>query len=178
MRKSFILLAFIAIASLAKAQMPQPQPLPIDPNVRFGQLDNGLTYYIRHNEYPEKRADFYIAQNVGSMQEEDNQSGLAHFLEHMAFNGTENYPGKKTMLNYLERIGVRFGYNVNAYTSFDGTVYNISDVPVIRETIVDSCLLVLHDWSSFIALKEEQIDEERLVIKEEWRTRSGAQIRM
>lgn len=177
MRKIFILLAFIAISGLVKAQM-MPEKLPVDPQVRFGKLENGLTYYIRHNAYPEKRADFYIAQKVGSMQEEDNQAGLAHFLEHMAFNGTKNFPGKKTMLNYLESIGVKFGANVNAYTSFDETVYNLSDVPVIRETIVDSCLLVLHDWSGFIALKEEQIDEERKVIKEEWRTRSGAQSRI
>ncbi|NDV78545.1 pitrilysin family protein [Dysgonomonas sp. 511] len=176
MRKTFILLAFIAIAGLIKAQAPQP--LPVDPQVRFGTLENGLTYYIRHNAYPEKRADFYIAQKVGSMQEEDNQAGLAHFLEHMAFNGTKNFPGKKTMLNYLETIGVKFGANVNAYTSFDETVYNLNDVPIIREAIVDSCLMVLHDWSGFIALKDEQIDEERLVIKEEWRTRSGAQYRI
>lgn len=176
MRKSLILLALIAFAGIIKAQTPQK--LPIDPQVRFGKLENGLTYYIRHNAYPEKRADFYIAQKVGSMQEEDNQAGLAHFLEHMAFNGTKNFPGKKTMLNYLETIGVKFGANVNAYTSFDETVYNLSDVPVVRQTIIDSCLLVLHDWSGFIALKNEQIDEERAVIKEEWRTRSGAQYRI
>lgn len=176
MRKSLILFALVIIATMAKAQAPQP--LPIDPQVRFGKLENGLTYYIRHNAYPEKRADFYIAQKVGSMQEEDSQAGLAHFLEHMAFNGTKNYQGKKTMLNYLETIGVKFGANVNAYTSFDETVYNLSDVPVIRQSIIDSCLLVLHDWSGFIALKDEQIDEERLVIKEEWRTRSGSQTRI
>lgn len=176
MRKSLILFALIAISAMMKAQAPQP--LPVDPQVRFGKLENGLTYYIRQNAYPEKRADFYIAQKVGSMQEEDSQAGLAHFLEHMAFNGSKNFPGKKTMLNYLETIGVKFGANVNAYTSFDETVYNLSDVPVIRETIIDSCLLVLHDWSSFINLKDEQIDEERLVIKEEWRTRSGSQTRI
>lgn len=176
MKKLFAFIAFIMLTGMIKAQAPQP--LPVDPDVRFGKLDNGLTYYIRHNAYPEKRADFYIAQKVGSMQEEDNQMGLAHFLEHMAFNGTKNFPGKKTMLNYLETIGVKFGANVNAYTSFDETVYNLSDVPVIRESIIDSCLLVLHDWSGFIALKEEQIDEERKVIKEEWRTRSGAQYRI
>lgn len=176
MRKSMILFALLILAGIVNAQ--GPQPLPIDPQVRFGTLENGLTYYIRHNAYPEKRADFYIAQKVGSMQEEDNQAGLAHFLEHMAFNGSKNFPGKKTMLNYLETIGVKFGANVNAYTSFDETVYNLSNVPLARETIIDSCLLVLHDWSSFIALENEQIDEERLVIKEEWRTRTGAQSRI
>lgn len=176
MRKSIILFALLILAGIIKAQAPQP--LPVDPQVRYGQLENGLTYYIRHNAYPENRADFYIAQKVGSMQEEDNQAGLAHFLEHMAFNGSKNFPGKKTMLNYLETIGVKFGANVNAYTSFDETVYNLSNVPLAREAIIDSCLLVLHDWSSFIALKDEQIDEERKVIKEEWRTRSGAQTRI
>ena len=176
MRKSFIFIALLAIAGLVKAQTMEK--LPIDPQVRYGKLENGLTYYIRHNAYPEKRANFYIAQKVGSMQEEDNQAGLAHFLEHMAFNGSKNFPGKKTMLNYLESIGVKFGANVNAYTSFDETVYNLDDVPVVRDAIIDSCLMVLHDWSGFIALKDEQIDEERLVIKEEWRTRSGAQYRI
>ncbi len=176
MRKSIIIIALLAIVGFIEAQTMEK--LPVDSQVRYGKLDNGLTYYIRHNAYPEKRADFYIAQKVGSMQEEDDQVGLAHFLEHMAFNGSKNFPGKKTMLNYLESIGVKFGANVNAYTSFDETVYNLNDVPVIRDAIIDSCLLVLHDWSSFIALKDEQIDEERLVIKEEWRTRSGAQYRI
>lgn len=178
MRKSIILFVFIALAGLLKAQMPQPQPLPVDPQVRFGKLENGLTYYIRHNQYPEQRADFYIAQKVGSMQEEDDQAGLAHFLEHMAFNGTKHYPGRKTMLNYLETIGAQFGSNVNAYTAFDETVYNLSDIPVVRPQIIDSCLLILHDWSGFITLENEEIDKERAIIKEEWRTRSGAQIRI
>lgn len=178
MRKSIILFVFIALAGVMKAQMPQPQALPIDPEVRFGKLENGMTYYIRHNGYPEQRADFYIAQKVGSMQEEDDQAGLAHFLEHMAFNGTKHYPGRKTMLNYLETIGAQFGSNVNAYTSFDETVYNLSNIPVIRPQIIDSCLLILHDWSSFITLEDEEIDKERAIIKEEWRTRSGAQIRI
>lgn len=176
MKKSIIIIALLTIVGFIEAQTMDK--LPVDAQVRYGKLSNGLTYYIRHNAYPEKRADFYIAQKVGSMQEEDDQVGLAHFLEHMAFNGSKNFPGKKTMLNYLESIGVKFGANVNAYTSFDETVYNLNDVPVVRDAIIDSCLLVLHDWSSFIALKDEQIDEERLVIKEEWRTRSGAQYRI
>lgn len=152
--------------------------LPIDPNVRYGKLDNGLTYYIRHNNKPEKRADFYIAQKVGSMQEDDSQSGLAHFLEHMAFNGTKHFPGRKTMLTYLETNGAKFGLNVNAYTSFDETVYNLSDIPVTREGLLDSCLLILHDWSGFISLDDKEIDKERPIIKEEWRTRGDAQMRV
>lgn len=158
----------------------QAQPgreLPVDPHVIYGKLDNGLTYYIRHNAQPKDRADFYIAQRVGSMQEEDSQSGLAHFLEHMAFNGSENFPGK-SMINYLETIGVRFGENLNAYTGFDETVYNISNVPVTRQGIIDSCLLILHDWSNAIALEGDEIDKERGVIHEEWRTRGDAQMRM
>lgn len=148
-----------------------------DPLVRSGKLDNGLTYYIRHNAYPEKRADFYIAQNVGSILEEDSQLGLAHFLEHMAFNGTKNFPGRKNMLDYLEKNGAKFGENINAYTSYDETVYNLSNIPVIRETLIDSCLLILHDWSSFITLENAEIDKERNIINEEWRTRNGASTR-
>ncbi len=165
-----LLFAFPAIAQ-------QMQPLPIDPKVRYGKLDNGLTYYIRHNEQPKQRAEFYIAQRVGSVLEEESQRGLAHFLEHMAFNGTKNYPGK-AMTNYLETIGVKFGENLNAYTSFDETVYNISNVPMTRESIIDSCLLVLHDWSGFISLDNKEIDKERGVIHEEWRTGRDAQDRI
>lgn len=172
MRKLFSILLLFAIAFVAKAQMTGP--LPIDPDVRYGKLENGLTYYIRHNAYPEKRADFYIAQKVGSMQEEDDQMGLAHFLEHMAFNGTKHFPGRKTMLDYLEKNGAKFGLNINAYTAFDETVYNLSQIPVARQGIIDSCLLILHDWSSFITLDNAEIDKERAIIKEEWRTRGDA----
>ncbi len=160
-------------------QMPQMPPLPVDPAVRMGQLPNGLTYYIRHNELPEHHAEFYIAQRVGSILEEKSQRGLAHFLEHMAFNGTKNFPGKN-MLDYLERNGVKFGTNVNAYTSIEETVYNISDVPTdeTHPGIIDSCLLMLHDWSGCISLLDEEIEAERGVIHEEWRSRSSAQMRM
>ncbi len=140
-------------------------------------MDNGLTYYIRQNNLPENRADFYIAQKVGSMQEEDNQAGLAHFLEHMAFNGTTNFPGK-SMLNYLQDNGIKFGTNINAYTSFDETVYYISNIPTTNKNLVDSALLVLHDWSNAIALEEEELENERGVIREEWRTRGGSQQRL
>lgn len=155
-------------------QMP---PIPIDKSVRIGKLDNGLTYYIRQNKLPEKRADFYIAQKVGSILEEDNQRGLAHFLEHMCFNGTKNYPGN-SLIKYLESIGVKFGENLNAYTSIDETVYNISNVPVIRDGIIDSCLLILHDWANDLTLDNKEIDDERGVIREEWRTRQNPMMRM
>ena len=169
--------ALLCIALVSMAQQPQMPPIPTDPNVRIGKLENGLTYYIRHNELPENRADFYIAQKVGSILEEDNQRGLAHFLEHMCFNGTTNFPGK-AIINWLETIGVRFGENLNAYTSIDETVYNIDNVPVIRDGIVDSCLLILHDWANDLTLAEAEIDNERGVIHEEWRTGQGAMMRM
>ena len=180
--KSFIKRLFAALlvlgsAVMASAQQPQMPPIPTDPNVRIGKLENGLTYYIRHNELPEDRADFYIAQKVGSILEEENQRGLAHFLEHMCFNGTNNFPGK-TLTNYLESIGVRFGENLNAYTSIDETVYNIANVPVIRDGIVDSCLLILHDWANDLTLDPKEIDNERGVIHEEWRQGQGAMMRM
>ena len=148
-KKAFwLVIGFAPIAAYAQQQVPQ---MPLDPGVRYGKLDNGLTYYIRHNELPKDRAEFYIAQKVGSVLEEDSQRGLAHFLEHMAFNGTKNFPGK-SMLNYLEKNGVKFGTNVNAYTSIDETVYNLSSVPTTNPNLVDSCLLILHDWSGFISL--------------------------
>ncbi|MBP6259960.1 MAG: insulinase family protein [Paludibacter sp.] len=173
--KSVILsLLFICSASMYAQQAPE---VPIDPKVRYGKLDNGLTYYIRANKLPKERAEFFIAQNVGAILENDDQNGLAHFLEHMCFNGTKNYPDKG-IINYFEKIGVKFGANINAYTSLDETVYNLSDVPTIRETVIDSALLVLHDWSGFVSLLDKEIDSERGVIREEWRTGAGADRRM
>ena len=179
MKKNFFRLISISLLVVlcVSASAQQAQPIPIDPKVRYGKLDNGLTYYIRANKEPKQRAEFFIAQNVGAILENDNQNGLAHFLEHMAFNGTKNYPGKG-IINYFETIGVKFGTNINAYTSLDETVYNLSDVPTYREGIIDSALLVLHDWSSFISLDGGEIDAERGVIREEWRTGAGADRRM
>ena len=174
-RKALIAVFLIGSTSVAFAQ--QMPPIPTDPDVRIGKLENGLTYYIRHNELPENQADFYIAQKVGSILEEDNQRGLAHFLEHMCFNGTKHFPGT-SLREYLESIGVKFGANLNAYTSIDETVYNISNVPVIRDGIIDSCLLILHDWADDLTLDPKEIDKERGVIHEEWRTRLGAMMRM
>lgn len=175
MKKFFLLVAATLFSSTFMAQ--QLTPLPIDENVRYGVLENGLTYIIRHNDESKNRANFYIAQKVGSVLEEDNQRGLAHFLEHMAFNGSEHFPGK-SMINYLEKNGVKFGNDLNAYTSFDQTVYNIDNVPVDRENIVDSCLYILYDWSAAISLEHDEIDNERGVILEEWRTRNNAPLRM
>ena len=155
----------------------QPEQLPVDPKVRYGKLDNGLTYYIRHNALPKERADFYIAQNVGSILEEENQRGLAHFLEHMAFDGSAHFPNNG-MDKYIERVGMRNGENFNAYTSFDETVYMVTNAPVHKAGVVDSCLLILHDWSGFLSLTDSAIQKERGVIREEWRTRQDAQTRL
>lgn len=170
---SVLFIATMAISSFAQ----QAMPCPMDPNVRVGKLDNGLTYYIRHNEKPAQRADFYIAQKVGSVLEEESQRGLAHFLEHMAFNGTTNLPGM-TLREYLQSRGIKFGENLNAGTGIDQTVYMVTNVPTDIPGLVDTCLLILHDWSSFIALEEAEIDNERGVILEELRTREDANERM
>lgn len=171
--RGFLAVALLLCCSFQMASAQQMPPIPTDPNVRIGKLSNGLTYYIRKNALPEKRADFYIAQKVGSIQEEPNQRGLAHFLEHMCFNGTKHYPNE-ALRAYLERIGVKFGENLNAYTSIDETVYNISNVPTNISGSVDSCLLILHDWSNDLTLDPKEIDKERGVINEEWRTRMSA----
>ncbi|MCF0184075.1 MAG: insulinase family protein [Bacteroidaceae bacterium] len=165
----FVLAALLLATSVSAQRQVRLEPLPMDTAVRYGVLPNGLTYYVRHNAEPKGQAEFYIAQRVGSIQEEDHQLGLAHFLEHMCFNGTKHFPGKN-LINYLETIGVQFGRNLNAYTSIDQTVYNISAVPVSREGIVDSCLLILRDWSNGLLLEDKEIDAERGVIHEEWRT--------
>ncbi len=173
LRETLAIVFVLAFGMVSIAQMPTP----LDPNVRTGKLDNGLTYFIRHNEKPAQRANFYIAQKVGSILEEENQRGLAHFLEHMAFNGLKHFP-KKAMLDYMERNGVKFGTNVNAYTSFEQTVYMLNNVPTTNPGLVDSCLLVLHDWSSFISLEGDEIENERGVILEEMRQGQGAQMRI
>lgn len=145
-----------------------------DNTIRKGILPNGMTYYIRHNAQTKGVADFYIAQKVGSILEEKRQRGLAHFLEHMAFNGTKHFPGNTLqpgIVAWCESVGIKFGANLNAYTSVDQTVYNISAAPVTCEGVIDSCLLILNDWSHELLLTDKEIDKERGVIEEEWRTR-------
>ncbi len=157
-------------------------PIPLDPQVRYGKLENGLTYYIRQNTFQPNLADFYIAQKVGSILEKPSQRGLAHFLEHMAFNGTTHFPAngeaQSGIVPWCESVGIKFGTNLNAYTSVDETVYNICDAPVTREGIIDSCLLILHDWSNELSLTDEEIDKERGVIEEEWRSRQNSTMRI
>ena len=175
MRKIYSTLLLLMLAFSANMSMAQEMPrIPLDEAVRIGKLDNGLTYYIRHNNYPENRANFYIAQRVGAMQEEDDQNGLAHFLEHMAFNGSKHFNGEgHRIFDYLESKGY-----VNAYTSYTETVYNIDDVPTTDQGTLDSCMLILRDWSHGLLLADEEIDKERGVIHEEWRLGRDAMDRM
>ncbi len=172
--KKTLTLFFAALCALPSLAQGVTKPLPQDPSIRKGQLKNGLTYYIRHNAQTPGVAEFYIAQRVGSILEEPRQRGLAHFLEHMAFNGTKHFPGaegKAGLREWCESVGIKFGTNLNAYTSVDQTVYNISAAPVTKAGVADTCLLILHDWSHYLLLKDEEIDKERGVIHEEWRTR-------
>ena len=174
--RNLFTLAVALLVSFAVAAQPGAQQIPVipaDKAVRVGQLPNGMKYYLRHNDKQKNLADFYISHDVGAIQEEDDQQGLAHFLEHMAFNGTKNLPGKM-LIEYLETVGVKFGTNLNAGTSWDYTQYLLKDVPTIRPGIVDTAMLILHDWSQFIALQPDEVDSERGVIMEELRMRDGA----
>ena len=177
LRKLFVAVVMIFCTTAMVAQEMQLPPIPVDPAVRIGKLDNGLTYYIRHNEYPEHVANFYIAQRVGSINEDDSQRGLAHFLEHMAFNGSEHFKGNG-IIEFCRSLGVEFGSDLNAYTSIDQTVYRVCDVPTKRVTAVDSCLLILKDWSNGLSLEPEEIDKERDVVHNEWRLGEGPSQRM
>ena len=170
-RKTFLLTIMLLGMQAVFAQMPV-QELPFDPDVVKGTLPNGLTYFIQHNENPKERAFFYIAQKVGSLQEEENQRGLAHFLEHMCFNGSEHFPGNSAV-SFCQRIGVQFGNHLNAYTACDRTVYNIDNVPTTDPANLDSCLYILYDWAHALTLDPKEIDKERGVIHEEWRVRNS-----
>ncbi|MDE6451131.1 MAG: insulinase family protein, partial [Odoribacter sp.] len=179
MKKLFISFLFSCLLFVQGnfAQANLQDPLPQDPNVIVGKLPNGITYYLRHNAEPKDRASFYIIRNAGALLENDDQDGLAHFLEHMAFQGTKNFPGKG-IITTLEKYGVAFGRNINAYTAHNETVYNLSSVPTNNPALLDTCLLILHDWSYYLSLEDEEIDNERGVISEEWRTRRTAGFRI
>lgn len=152
------------------------QQLPVDPQVNIGELDNGLRYYIRRNQEPQKRAELRLVVDVGSVLEDEDQRGLAHFAEHMAFNGTARF-AKQALVDYLESVGMRFGPDLNAYTSFDETVY-ILQVPTDSLEIVDKALQILEDWAHGISFEPEEIDKERGVVVEEWRSGRGAGARL
>ena len=176
LKRFFIAVALIVMSATALMAQELP-PIPKDDKVRIGKLDNGLTYYIRNNNWPENKANFYIAQRVGSIQENDDQRGLAHFLEHMAFNGSEHFPDS-TLLEYTRSLGVEFGSDLNAYTSIDQTVYRICNVPTKRTAAIDSCILILKDWSNGLTLDGKEIDKERGVIHQEWQLNEGPGQRM
>ena len=178
LRTAFAIAMMLACFPFIQAQNYNLKEMPpLDPSVKAGILDNGMHYYIRVNKVQEKRGEFYISTNVGAIQEDDDQNGLAHFTEHMAFNGTKNFP-KKGILDYLATIGVKFGTNVNAGTGVEQTVYLLSSVPLVREGIIDSCLMILHDWSHYISFEDAEVDLERGVIREEWRMYGSADERM
>ncbi len=176
MKRLFILIAAVVLSAgaLCAKQLTQ---LPNDTSVRKGVLENGLTYYIRHNALPENRAEFYLATNVGAVQEAEDQDGLAHFLEHMCFNGTKNFPDKG-ILDYLQSIGASFGGNVNAMTSVEQTVYMLTNIPLIREGVIDTCILIMHDYAHYVTNDPVEIDKERSVIIEEKRQGNTASRRV
>uniref|UniRef100_UPI0040479E53 M16 family metallopeptidase n=1 Tax=Roseivirga sp. TaxID=1964215 RepID=UPI0040479E53 len=152
------------------------QELPKDPSVKIGQLENGFTYYIRKNAKPENRIEFRLAVKAGSILEDDDQQGLAHFTEHMLFNGTKNFE-KNELVSFLQKMGLEFGGDLNAYTSFDETVY-ILPTPIEDKENLDKALTVLSDWAHNATFDNEEIDKERGVVMEEWRLRLGAYERM
>ena len=173
MKKIVIFIVVLFTAMSVSAQTP----LPNDPKVKVGKLENGLTYYIMHNDYPENRAEFWLATNVGAIQETPDQDGLAHFLEHMCFNGTKNFPGKN-ILNYLQSIGAEFGSNINASTGIEQTQYMLNNIPLVRPGVVDTCIMIMRDYAHYVTNDIKEIDSERGVILEEKRTRNTADWRM
>ncbi len=177
-RSIFSLMLILSVSFLLQGQSYDLKQMPsLDPKVRTGVLPNGMHYYLRSNKIPENRCEFYIANNIGAILEDDDQNGLAHFTEHMSFDGTDHFP-KKGILNYLATIGVKFGTNVNASTGLEQIVFNMSNVPLKREGILDSALMILRDWSHYVTFKDDQIDLERGVILEEWRMYGSAEERM
>ena len=176
LRHISLFLLLLPMICLAQVSLSDSALIPVDSTVRIGHLPNGLTYYIKYNNWPENRASFYLAQRVGSLQEEDNQRGLAHFLEHMCFNGSEHFPENRVD-SFFESMGANDG--VNAYTSIEETVYNIDDIPTtISQEKLDSCLLVLYDWANGLSLDSVEIEKERGVIHEEWRSGRSATSRI
>jgi len=170
-----LLFAFALVCATAFAVTPDVS-VPLDPAVRTGKLPNGLTYYIRKNAKPEKRVELRLAVNTGSVQEDDNQLGLAHFVEHMCFNGTQHFP-KNDLVHYLESLGVKFGADLNAYTSFDETVYMLT-LPTDKPETLDKGIQVMSDWAHAVTFDDNEIEKERGVVVEEWRLGRGAQQRI
>ncbi len=171
-----LLLAFLLSPFVKSQTIDINEKIPVDSTVRIGKLDNGFTYYIKYNKRPEKRFELRLAVNAGSILEDDDQKGLAHFVEHMCFNGTKNFE-KNELVKYLESMGIKFGPEINAYTSFDETVYMLT-VPSDSSVLIDKSFLVMEDWAHNVSFENEEIDKERGVIIEEWRLGQGPNQRM
>lgn len=176
MKNILLALSFLILMFPAKAQLELNSPLNMDPTIRSGTLSNGMKFYIKQNSKPEQRAEFRIAVNAGSTSENDDQQGLAHFVEHMAFNGTKNFK-KNELVDYLESVGTKFGAHLNAYTSFDETVYMIQ-LPTDKPEIVDKGLQILEEWAHNLLFDSLEVEKERGVVVEEWRLGQGADERM
>src|SRR6266571_3783252 len=180
--RNFLLTAVLLALCVAGAQtqLVRAQALtdsmPVDPQITIGKFANGMRYYIRRNKKPEKRAELRLVVKAGSILEDDDQQGLAHLVEHMAFNGTKHFP-KNDIISFLESIGMRFGADVNAFTSFDETVY-ILTVPTDKPEVLDKALLVLEDWAHNLTFDPVETEKERGVVMEEWRLGRGAGMRM
>jgi len=173
---TIIVMLFGMLGNLWAQQPDLTKALPVDPSVKIGTLENGLTYYVQYNKMPEKRVEMRLVVNAGSILEDDEQQGLAHFVEHMCFNGTQRF-SKSALIDFLEKSGVRFGADLNAYTSFDETVYMLQ-LPTDRQGLIDSAFMVLEEWAHAVTHEDEEIDKERGVIREEWRLGLGADDRM
>jgi zinc protease len=183
---SILLLSAIAVATLAAAPQravtsgahdaPLTAVVPVDPRITVGTLSNGLRYYVRANKQPQNRAELRLVVNAGSVLEDDDQRGLAHFVEHMCFNGTRHFP-KQDVVAFLQSTGMRFGAHINANTSFDQTVYELQ-IPTDNPAVIDRSLLVLEDWAHAVSFDPDEVDKERGVILEEWRVGLGAAARM
>ena len=167
----FVLILFFVFSALNAASS-----LVFNPAVKCGQLDNGLTYYIQSNSEPKNRVSLRLVVNAGSCMEEEDQRGVAHFIEHLAFNGTKNFK-KNEIISFIESVGMKFGADLNAYTSFEETVYML-EIPADDPAVLEKALLVLHDWASEVSFEEDEIEKERGVVKEEWRLRQGANQRI
>jgi zinc protease len=172
-----VLLLGMAAGVSAQGKFDPKQSYPVDKDVLIGKLPNGLTYYVRHNEDPKNRGQFWLVVNTGSIMEDPDQNGLAHFCEHMCFNGTKRFE-KDQIIQYLQSIGMKFGPEINAFTSYDLTNYMLQNVPLEQPANIDTALMILYDWACQVSFDGEEIDKERGVIHEEWRTGMGSQRRI
>ncbi|MDR3667186.1 MAG: pitrilysin family protein, partial [Ignavibacteriaceae bacterium] len=173
---SFIIILFFLQFTGLPQQLKLNDEIPLDKTVLKGKLDNGLTYYIKENKKPEHRAVFRLVVNAGSILENDDQQGLAHLVEHMAFNGSKHFE-KNDLINYIESIGMKFGADLNASTSFDETIYKL-EVPTDNSEILEKAFFITEDWAHNLTFDPLEIDKERGVVIEEWRLGRGADARM